>query len=156
AMFANRVVKNLKHLRKWARREGVTCFRVYDADLPEYAFAVDLYEDAAHVQEYQPPSTVDEAAAEVRRRDARLVLPAAPGVPEEQVFFKTRRRGRGGEQYGRLDDEGHFRVVSEGGHRFRVNLTDYLDTGLFLDHRAVRALLASEAAGRDFLNLFCY
>ncbi|HZS35848.1 MAG TPA: bifunctional 23S rRNA (guanine(2069)-N(7))-methyltransferase RlmK/23S rRNA (guanine(2445)-N(2))-methyltransferase RlmL, partial [Polyangia bacterium] len=159
-MFKNRFVKNLRHLRKWARREDVTCFRAYDADLPEYAVAVDVYEDALHVQEYAPPSTVDAARAERRLADIITVLPEAAGVAPENVFLKVRRRQRAiaGEQYQKLDASGARgeREVREGGHRFLVNLRDYIDTGLFLDHRRLRALIAELAPGRRFLNLFSY
>jgi len=158
-MFANRLAKNLKHLRKWARREDVTCFRVYDADLPEYAVAVDLYEDAAHVQEYECPPTVDPRAAEQRLHDVMAVAPSVLGVDSARVHLKVRRRQRGPRgcaQYEKLDDAHAELTVREGGHRFVVNLSDYLDTGLFLDHRTLRKRIADEARGKRFLNLFCY
>jgi 23S rRNA (guanine2445-N2)-methyltransferase / 23S rRNA (guanine2069-N7)-methyltransferase len=155
-MFANRLQKNLKHLKKWAKREGVSCFRVYDADLPEYAVAVDLYEDAACVAEYAPPSTVDPRAAEARLNDVRALVPEVLGVAPESLFVKLRRRQRPEEQYGRQAEAGAVRVVHEGGHRFEVNLSDFLDTGLFLDQRRLRAIVGERAAGRRFLNLFAY
>jgi formamidopyrimidine-DNA glycosylase len=155
-MFANRLRKNLRHLGRWARREEVTCWRVYDADLPEYAVAVDRYEDAVHVQEYQAPQTVDPERAEARLRDAMAVVPSVLEVDPAQVFLKVRRRQRGPEQYGKQAEARAERVVREAGCRFLVNLSDYLDTGLFLDHRRVRALVAELGRGRDFLNLFAY
>jgi 23S rRNA (guanine2069-N7)-methyltransferase / 23S rRNA (guanine2445-N2)-methyltransferase len=155
-MFANRLRKNLRLLGKWARREGVSCYRLYDADLPEYAVAVDLYEGWAHVQEYAAPETVDPARAEARLREAMAVLPEALGIPTEHVVLKVRRRQKGLAQYERLATTGDFREVGEGGLRFLVNLTDYLDTGLFLDHRPTRAMIRDLAAGRCFLNLFAY
>ncbi|HEX2572034.1 MAG TPA: bifunctional 23S rRNA (guanine(2069)-N(7))-methyltransferase RlmK/23S rRNA (guanine(2445)-N(2))-methyltransferase RlmL [Polyangia bacterium] len=154
--FKNRLRKNLRHLGKWARRDGVSCYRVYDADLPEYAVAVDLYEDAAHVQEYAPPATVDAARAAARLSDALAVLPEVLGIRPEVMFVKVRRRQRGLEQYERQAAEGAWREVREGGLRFLVNLSEYLDTGLFLDHRRLRALLREWAAGREFLNLYAY
>ena len=154
--FANRLRKNLAHRRKWAAREDVHCFRVYDADLPEYAVAVDLYETAAHVQEYAPPSTVDPARAEERLGDVVALVPEILGVAATDVYLKQRRRQRPTTQYGKLGARGKMLTVREGGHRFLVNLSDYLDTGLFLDHRRLRAMIQSLAAGKRFLNLFAY
>lgn len=154
--FKNRLAKDLKHLRKWAKREDVRCFRVYDAELPEYAVAVDLYEDAAHVQEYECPPTVDPRAAERRLHDVMAVVPEVLGVRPEDVFLKVRRRQRGLEQYEKVGERRVVREVREGGHRFLVNLSDYLDTGLFLDHRSLRKLIGELAQGRRFLNLFAY
>jgi 23S rRNA (guanine2445-N2)-methyltransferase / 23S rRNA (guanine2069-N7)-methyltransferase len=154
--FQNRVRKNHKHLSKWARREDVRCFRVYDADLPEYAVAVDLYEDAAHVQEYQAPSTIEPERAQRRLRDVMAVLPETLGLDPKRVVLKVRRKIRPETQYERLSSEGEFLEVREGGHRFLVNLTDYLDTGLFLDHRRIRAMIGEAARGKDFLNLYAY
>jgi 23S rRNA (guanine2445-N2)-methyltransferase / 23S rRNA (guanine2069-N7)-methyltransferase len=151
--FANRLRKNFKHRQKWAKREGVTCWRVYDADLPEYAVAVDLYEGAAQVAEYAPPREIEPAVAARRLRDAVLRVEEVLGV---EVFVKTRRRQHRDDQYQRLDTRGEERVVHEGAAKLRVNLTDYLDTGLYLDERLVRAELGKLAAGKDFLNLFCY
>jgi 23S rRNA (guanine2445-N2)-methyltransferase / 23S rRNA (guanine2069-N7)-methyltransferase len=155
-MFANRLRKNLRHLGKWARREGVTCYRVYDADLPEYALAVDLYEGWVHVQEYAAPPSVDPIRAEARLKDAMAAIPGVLGLDPDRVVLKVRRKQKGPAQYERHAATGEFRVVQEGGLRFLVNLTDHLDTGLFLDHRPTRALIREAAAGRRFLNLFAY
>lgn len=155
-MLANRLRKNLRHLGKWARREGVTCYRLYDGDLPEYALAVDLYEKWAHVQEYAAPANVDPAKAEARLADAMAVIPDALGIPADRVILKIRRRQKGPAQYERQATTGQFREVHEGGLRFLVNLADYLDTGLFLDHRPTRALIRSLISGGRFLNLFAY
>jgi len=152
--FGNRLRKNHRHLRKWAKREGVTCWRVYDRDLPEMPLAVDLYEGAAVVNDFRNhPEPVDVAA----------VVAAALEVDAAEVFVKRRARmthhadtPAEARQYERLGDRGAWREVGEGGHRFRVNLSDYLDTGLFLDHRITRARVAAEAAGKRVLNLFCY
>ena len=162
-MVANRLRKNLRNSKSWRGREGVACFRAYDADLPEYAAAVDVYaEDGGdartfvHVQEYEAPASIPEA--DTRRRFGELLdaVREVFAVPPAQVAIKTRARGKGGSKYGRLDQRGEFFVVREGAARLQVNLFDYLDTGLFLDHRPLRLRIAREAAGKRFLNLFCY
>ncbi|HQR48804.1 MAG TPA: bifunctional 23S rRNA (guanine(2069)-N(7))-methyltransferase RlmK/23S rRNA (guanine(2445)-N(2))-methyltransferase RlmL [Steroidobacteraceae bacterium] len=158
-MFANRLAKNLSRLESWARREDVSCFRVYDADMPEYAFAVDIYgngERHACVQEYAAPPTVSRDAARGRRDEALSVLPEVLGLPADRVTLKVRTRQRHGGQYEKADSEARFHVVREGRYRFLVNFTDYLDTGLFLDHRITRRRIGELAAGRRFLNLFAY
>jgi len=159
AMFANRLTKNLKALRKWLKAEAITCYRLYDADLPEYAVALDLYEGEQRsivVQEYAAPATIDPRDARRRLREALSVIPEVLEVPETQVYLKVRERQRGERQYERLAETGRFHEVAEGGHRFLVNFEDYLDTGLFLDHRDTRRLIGSLAAGKRFLNLFAY
>jgi 23S rRNA (guanine2445-N2)-methyltransferase / 23S rRNA (guanine2069-N7)-methyltransferase len=163
-MFANRLRKNLRELGGWARREEISCFRLYDADMPEYAFAIDLYrrdprgEQGAwlYVQEYAAPSTVDRGKARARREEALSVLGEVTGVPEEGIFMRTRRPQKGSAQYEKLSERGEFDVVEEGGLRFLVNFTDHLDTGLFLDHRILRSRIREMAGGKRFLNLFAY
>lgn len=155
-MFANRLQKNLKALGKWARREGVDCYRVYDADMPEYALAIDLYHDWVHVQEYAPPRTIDADKAQARLFDALAAIPQALGVDKSKVIIKRRERQSGTKQYERQATQGKFTEVSEGGVKLLVNLTDYLDTGLFLDHRPLRLRIQREASGKRFLNLYCY
>lgn len=158
-MLGNRLKKNLKTLSRWARSVGVDCYRLYDADLPEYNFAVDLYRGEtlwAHVQEYEAPLTVSPRRAEGRRAEALAVIPTVLDIPADHVFFKVRQRQRGARQYGKQDDRGRFYIVKEGPCRFWVNLTDYLDTGLFLDHRITRDLIRTMAGGKRFLNLFGY
>lgn len=159
AMLANRLRKNQRELGRWARREGVECYRLYDADLPEYAVAVDLYQAEAlwaHVQEYAPPPTIDTAKARTRLREALAVIAQVLDLPQERVIAKVRQRQRGADQYRRRAERGGLLEVREGGLRFLVNLTDYLDTGLFLDHRPTRTLMRELARGRDMLNLFAY
>lgn len=159
AMFANRLSKNIRALRRWRRDEQISCLRLYDADLPEYSLAVDLYEGAqrwVQVQEYAAPSRVDPKRARLRLREALGVIPEILEVPGEQVYFKVRRPQRGPSQYERLAQTRNFHEVSENGHRFLVNFEDYLDTGLFLDHREVRRFVASLAPGKRVLNLFAY
>jgi len=158
-MVANRLRKNLKSIGKWARREGIDCYRIYDADLPEYALAIDLYHGEkrwVHVQEYQAPKTVDPDKALQRLQEALAVLPEVFEVPPEQIFFKVRRRQKGSAQYEKLADSKHFHEVREGNCRLLVNFSDYLDTGLFLDHRITREMLEQQARDKRFLNLFAY
>ncbi len=161
-MFGNRIAKNLKQLAKWAEKERVTCYRIYDADMPEYSFAIDRYAEAdgarvwLYAQEYAAPKTVDPNAAQRRRNEALAALPGATGVPPANIHLRQRRRTTRGEQYEKLGSQGDFRLVEEGGLRFWVNFTDYLDTGLFLDHRITRQRLREAAARKRFLNLFAY
>ena len=168
-MFANRLRKNQQQLGKLARRQEVSCLRLYDADMPEYSLAIDLYAgvpaDPASrwlfVQEYAPPVTVDPVAAKRRREEALSVLPEVTGVPFEQIHLRTRRRQKGASQYDKLGARGDQHTVDEGGLKFLVNFDDYLDTGLFLDHRLTRQRVRDEARdgarkGRRFLNLFAY
>jgi 23S rRNA (guanine2445-N2)-methyltransferase / 23S rRNA (guanine2069-N7)-methyltransferase len=160
AMFANRLRKNVDRTEKWARKNDVPCYRVYDADMPEYAFAIDVYgndeERWLYVQEYAAPDTIALEAVRARRDEALAQIPEVLRVPPENMFLRVRRRQKGGEQYEKVDAEGQFHTVREGRYRFLVNFTDYLDTGLFLDHRLTRALVAEMAAGKRFLNLFAY
>ena len=158
-MFANRLKKNLRELAPWAKQNGVSCYRVYDADMPEYAFAVDLYQGEDRwlfVQEYQPPRTIDPQAARARRDEALSALPELFGIALDHIHFRTRKKHKRGEQYTKRAQEGVFQRVQEGGLEFLVNFTDYQDTGLFLDHRPTRALIRERAAGQRFLNLFAY
>lgn len=160
ADLVNRIGKNRRQLSRWLTREGIHCYRIYDADIPEYALAVDVYGtfdgDWLHVQEYQPPGTVDARKAQSRLRAALTALPEALGVDPSRMVFKVRKRQRGHDQYQRHGQSSQHLIVQEGRCRLKVNLTDYLDTGLFLDHRPVRLWLAENAAGKRLLNLFCY
>jgi 23S rRNA (guanine2445-N2)-methyltransferase / 23S rRNA (guanine2069-N7)-methyltransferase len=137
-MFANRIRKNLKRVGKWARKNGITCYRLYDADMPEYAVAIDLYDNWAHVQEYQAPAGVEPENARRRLNQIMAVLPDVMKIQPEHIVLKVRKRTRGTEQYQRLGSSGRFFEVQENGLGFLVNLLDYLDTGLFLDHRITR------------------
>jgi len=155
-MFANRLRKNLKRLGRAFKKENVTCFRLYDKDLPEYAFAVDIYGEWVHVQEYKAPETVDPKKADARLKDGRVKIGEVLGVPQDHIFLKVRRRQRGRAQYVKHGNAGVFHEVRENNCRFLVNFTDYIDTGLFLDQRMTRTLISELAAGKRFLNLFCY
>ncbi len=159
-MFADRLRKNLRHLGRWARRGGIDAYRLYDADLPEYAFAVDRYACAdglfARIQEYAPPASVDPARAEARRVAARAAVAEVLELAPEQVSYRLRAPQRGDLQYEREAAPARYHEVVEGGCRLLVDFDAHLDTGLFLDHRPMRLRLQQEAAGGRFLNLFCY
>ncbi|MEG2830913.1 MAG: bifunctional 23S rRNA (guanine(2069)-N(7))-methyltransferase RlmK/23S rRNA (guanine(2445)-N(2))-methyltransferase RlmL, partial [Edwardsiella sp. (in: enterobacteria)] len=154
--YANRLRKNLKKFDKWARQEGLTCYRVYDADLPEYNVAVDRYGEKIVVQEYAPPKSVDAQKARQRLFDVVSVTQSVMGVSGNNLILKTRERQKGKSQYEKLAQKGEFMEVHEYGARFWVNLTDYLDSGLFIDHRIARRMLGEMSRGKDFLNLFAY
>ncbi len=155
-LFARRLTTRAKHLRRWPTKRGITCFRLYDRDVPEIPLAVDRYEDCLHLAEYERPH--DRSPGEhadwldLMARTAGQTL----GVAPSNVFMKRRERQRGISQYERFADSGRTIVVGEGGLKFRVNLSDYLDTGLFLDHRITRSMVREQAEGKRFLNLFGY
>ncbi|WP_202302589.1 bifunctional 23S rRNA (guanine(2069)-N(7))-methyltransferase RlmK/23S rRNA (guanine(2445)-N(2))-methyltransferase RlmL [Dryocola clanedunensis] len=154
--YANRLRKNIKKLDKWARQEGIECYRVYDADLPDYNVAVDRYGDWVVVQEYAPPKTVDANKARQRLFDVIAATLSVLSLPSNRLILKTRERQKGKSQYQKMDEKGDFMEVGEYNARLWVNLTDYLDTGLFLDHRIARHMLGKMSKGKDFLNLFAY
>jgi 23S rRNA (guanine2445-N2)-methyltransferase / 23S rRNA (guanine2069-N7)-methyltransferase len=155
-MFANRLSKNIKHLSKWLRKENISCYRVYDADIPQYAIAVDIYEDWLHVQEYEPPGTVNAVQAFIRLNDAVDAISRILDVDKSKIVLKTRKRQSGAEQYTRQNETWDTLIANEYGLKFKVNLKDYLDTGLFLDHRLTRKLISQISANKSFLNLFAY
>jgi 23S rRNA (cytosine1962-C5)-methyltransferase len=152
--FANRLRKNRRHWDKWARRRGISCYRLYDRDIPEFPLAIDWYEGEVHAQvfarkgqlplEEPEEQTIGETILEVLE------------IPEQALAFKTRQRQRGLAQYEKTGQQRQPRVVREDGLRFEVDLHSYLDTGLFLDHRETRALVRQRAQGRRMLNLFAY
>ncbi|WP_051309262.1 bifunctional 23S rRNA (guanine(2069)-N(7))-methyltransferase RlmK/23S rRNA (guanine(2445)-N(2))-methyltransferase RlmL [Desulfogranum japonicum] len=159
--FANRLLKNCTSLLPWAEKENIQCFRIYDRDIPEYNLAVDLYEEWIHVQEFAAPETVDESKAAERFSHALEALRQVMQTPHSKIFIKTRKQQKGKEQYQKKDGsqkapKEKLQEVHEGGLSFLVNFTDFLDTGLFLDHRITRAKIASLARGKSFLNLFAY
>lgn len=162
-MFANRLRKNFKNARSWASKNNIYCYRVYDADMPEYSFAIDVYASAqepstqwAYVQEYAAPDTVVRDAARLRRMQVLSVLPEVLDLPRERIHVRMRRQQSDHSQYEKLDTQREFQVVSEGAYQFYVNFSDYLDTGLFLDHRITRQRLGELCRGKRFLNLFAY
>jgi 23S rRNA (guanine2445-N2)-methyltransferase / 23S rRNA (guanine2069-N7)-methyltransferase len=155
-MFANRLAKNLRRWSKWARRENVHCYRVYDADIPEYNVSIDLYDGPVVVHEYNPPPSVDATLADRRLRDVLTITASVLEIPPEHIHLRVRMRHRERDQYGKIADLGVEHIVREGPCRFITNLSDYLDTGLFLEQRPLRAYLAERARGGRLLNLFCY
>ncbi|ACX87843.1 bifunctional 23S rRNA (guanine(2069)-N(7))-methyltransferase RlmK/23S rRNA (guanine(2445)-N(2))-methyltransferase RlmL [Pectobacterium parmentieri] len=154
--FANRLRKNLRKLEKWAKQQGIECYRLYDADLPEYNVAVDRYGSWVVVQEYAPPKTIDAQKARQRLFDVINATLSVLELPSNRLVLKTRERQKGKNQYEKLAQKGDFLLMEEFGAKLWVNLTDYLDTGLFLDHRIARKMLGEMSRGKDFLNLFAY
>ena len=159
----NRLQKNSKHLRRWAKRNEVNCYRVYDADLPEFSFALDVYQSEVnpaihwyHLQEYQAPKTIEEKIAESRIELAKQAVKQVFEIEEQYLFCKTKKRQRGKQQHQKQDSQGELFQVREGSASLLINLSDYLDSGLFLDHRLTRQLISNYAYNKSVLNLFCY
>ena len=155
-MFENRVKKNLKRLKSWRTRDNINCFRVYDRDIPEYAVAVDIYDQWIHVQEYKAPDSISPEIAVKRLKDVICVLPSLFNVPVENIFFKQRQKQKRSAQYGKQSELSKTALVEEAGLKFEINLGSYIDTGLFLDHRLTRSMIERMAEGKSFLNLFSY
>ena len=162
--FAARLRKVARERRKWAKREGISCYRVYDADLPDYNVAIDIYEGAykakgrtfVHIAEYQAPSSVDPIVARRRFDDVLTLVPVVLGVRPDNVFSKVRERSKGGAQYSRTRRRSYVTYTDEEGSIIEVDLSSYLDTGIFLDHRPTRLMLCEMAQDKRFLNLFAY
>jgi 23S rRNA (guanine2445-N2)-methyltransferase / 23S rRNA (guanine2069-N7)-methyltransferase len=155
-MFANRLKKNIKALAKWRKKQAITAYRLYDADIPEFALAVDVYGDWVHVQEYAAPKSIDQVKVFERLKEAMQAIPQVLSMNPKRVVLKQRKRQSGTQQYEKHGHLGKFFEVNEYGCRFRINLKDYLDTGLFLDHRPIRLEIQHQSKGKDFLNLFSY
>ena len=156
-MVLNRLKKNQRKLDGWRKKSGISCYRLYDADIPEYAVAVDIYDQSIYVQEYAPPNTISEKVARERFGEIKQAVKEFSASFRGKIHYKERRRQKGDSQYERLNDGPSDTIhVSEGNAQFEVNLSDYLDTGLFLDHRPVRGLIGEMVKGKSFLNLFCY
>ncbi len=164
SQFAARLKKVAKDRRKWARKNDISCYRVYDADLPDFALAIDRYdgvwksegETYLCIAEYQAPKSIDAHKARVRLEDAVSVASALFAVPRERVFLKTRRHERGGGQYTDQQKDACIMYTQESGNIFEIDMGSYLDTGIFLDHRSTREMVGKMAAGKRFLNLFSY
>ena len=159
----NRLQKNSRHLGRWAKRNGVSCYRLYDADLPEYSFALDVYQSeisptvhSYHMQEYQAPKQIDADKAEARIELAKEAVKQVFEIDDAMLFCKTRKRQRGSQQYEKQNNQGELYQVQEGRASLLVNLSDYLDSGLFLDHRITRQRIFDVSPGKAVLNLFCY
>lgn len=155
-MFANRLKKNKQHLDKWIKRENIQAYRLYDADLPEYAFAIDCYKDYVLLQEYKAPDTIPLHKIEKRSLEIMQVVPLVLNLTPDKLVIKQRKMQKGKNQYQKLNQTQHSMTVEEGRAHFKVNLYDYLDTGLFLDHRLLRLKFAQLKPGTRFLNCFCY
>ncbi len=160
-MLANRLTKNVRTIGKWAEKQGISCYRIYDADMPEFAFAIDVYTSAEgqrwlNIQEYAAPKKVDDDAALERLREGLAVIRESLDVPPEFMRLKQRSVKKGAEQYEKESNRKQFFLVNEYEAVYLVNLSDYLDTGLFLDHRPIRRWVQAHAQGKRFLNLFCY
>jgi 23S rRNA (cytosine1962-C5)-methyltransferase len=156
-MFRNRLIKVFKHLGKQAARQGVSCYRVYDHDLPEFPFCIEFYGSRLYIAEYRRNHHLDEAAHQEQLNETLSVITEVLKVPDENIFLKERKRKEDRKsQYGKFGEGGSFFTVEENGLQFLVNLEDYLDTGLFPDHRITRQMVQQEAKGKHVLNLFCY
>jgi 23S rRNA (cytosine1962-C5)-methyltransferase len=156
-MFRNRLTKMYRHVSKLARRQGVSCYRIYDHDLPEFPFCIERYEDKLYLAEYQRRHGMTDEEHAAWLESCVPTVSEVLETPDEQIFYRERRRKAGRlDQYEKLASGQEYFEVKEAGLSFRVNLTDYLDTGLFLDHRITRGMVREEAAGKRVLNLFCY
>ncbi len=155
-MLSNRLRKNKRKLKSWLKREKHTCYRLYDMDIPEIPFAIDVYEDHLHIAEYRRRHSYTDDEHAMWMEWMLEVISETLDVERHLIFTKTRQRQKGKAQYEKLGEETYRMEVSEGGHLFWANLSDYLDTGLFLDHRITRKRVEDEAAGKRFLNLFAY
>ncbi len=155
-MFANRLDKNNKLISKWAAQEDIQCYRIYDADLPDYAVAIDRYEDYLHIQEYAPPKSIDPQKAQQRLQEAVQICADHLHIKPENIFLKVKKRQKGLKQYEKISNTQQAITVQEGVAKFIVNLRDYLDTGLFLDGRIIRQKIYQQAKHKHFLNLFAY
>lgn len=156
-MFRNRLSKVFRHLGKQAKRQGIDCYRLYDRDLPEFPLIIDVYEDKIYLSEYRAKHTLTEAQYEAWLNQSLLAIAAVTQVPDENIYLKQRKRKTGRQdQYQKTGAEMEFFTVKEAGLQFKVNLSDYLDTGLFLDHRITRSMVHAQAKDKAVLNLFCY
>jgi 23S rRNA (cytosine1962-C5)-methyltransferase len=156
-MFRNRLTKVFRHMSKLARRQEVSCYRIYDHDLPEFPLCIEMYEDWLYVAEYRRNHHMEEAEHDEWLNACKSIIEEITGIPASRIVLRTRqRKSNRQDQYQKLDDEKEYMLVREQGLKFSINLTDYLDTGLFLDHRMTRAMVRSDAQGKKILNLFCY
>lgn len=156
-MAYNRLKKNLNELKPLMEAQGVSCYRIYDADMPEYSAAIDMYEGKwINLQEYAPPATIEKEAAERRLNELVLATERATGIDIENIYIKQRKEQKGKEQYKKLASKNKFYIAKENGVQLLVNFTDYLDTGIFLDHRPIRKFIQENSKNKRFLNLFCY
>ena len=155
--FLNRLTKNKKKWEKWAKQNDVMCYRLYDSDLPEFNVAIDRYDQSLVIYEFKAPKSIDAAKAAMRLEKIQAIVPMVfSEIDEKNIHFKLRERQKGTNQYEKEEDRGEFFPVEENRAKLWVNLVNYLDTGLFLDHRNVRKMISEKARGKNFLNLFAY
>ena len=156
-MFHNRLSKVFRHASKIAKRQNISCYRVYDYDLPEFPFCIEIYDDKIYLAEYKKRFEMADKEHEEWLQSCLTIISETITIPVEKIYLRQRQRKEGREgQYEKLDDAQEFFVVHEAGLKFKVNLTDYLDTGLFLDHRITRNMVRKESKDKNVLNLFCY
>ncbi|MBS1667291.1 MAG: class I SAM-dependent methyltransferase [Bacteroidetes bacterium] len=156
-MFRNRLQKVYRHISKIAKRQQISCYRIYDYDLPEFPFCIELYDDKIYLAEYKKRFEMADKEHGEWLQECLAIMSEIIQVPKEKIYLRQRQRKEGREgQYEKLSDEQEYLIVHEGGLQFKVNLTDYLDTGLFLDHRITRNMVREEAKDKQVLNLFCY
>jgi len=158
-MFANRLKKNLKKMSKWAKQKNISCYRLYDADLPEYSVAIDLYQTEklwVNVQEYEAPKSISAHKANERLAGILAEIPRVLNIDKSQVFLKIRRKQKNTDQYEKQDNKANFHIIEENNCKFLINFEDYLDTGIFLDHRPIRLTIQQQAKDKNVLNLFAY
>jgi 23S rRNA (cytosine1962-C5)-methyltransferase len=156
-MFRNRLSKVFKHKSKLARRQQILCYRIYDHDLPEFPFSIELYEDQLYIAEYLRRHGMEDEVHDAWMDECKDIIAEIVGIPIERMNFKLRKRmSHKDEQYEKISTEKEYSTVLEDGLKFLVNLTDYLDTGLFLDHRITRKMVRNTCANKRVLNLFCY
>lgn len=156
-MFRNRLSKVFRHLGKSARKQEISCYRIYDHDLPEFPFCIEMYEDLLYVAEYRRNHHMEEEEHDGWLAECKTIIAEITGVLETRIVLRTRqRKSNRQDQYQKLDDEQEFLIVHEQGLKFKINLTDYLDSGLFLDHRITRSRVRDQSSGMRVLNLFCY
>jgi 23S rRNA (cytosine1962-C5)-methyltransferase len=156
-MFRNRLTKVFRHVSKSAKRLELSCYRIYDHDLPEFPLCIEKYEHWLYVAEYRRNHHMEETEHAQWLGDCKAIIEEITGMPASRIILRTRqRKSNRQDQYQKLDDEKEYLVVREQGLKFKINLTDYLDTGLFLDHRITRAMVRAVSEGKKLLNLFCY
>jgi len=156
-MFRNRLVKVFRHISKIAKRQNISCYRIYDYDLPEFPFCIELYDDKVYLAEYKKRFEMADKDHGEWLQDCVEIITETINVTADKIYLRQRQRKEGREgQYEKLNDAQEFVVVHEAGLKFKVNLTDYLDTGLFLDHRITRNMVRAESKNKNVLNLFCY
>jgi 23S rRNA (guanine2069-N7)-methyltransferase len=157
SMFHNRLTKVFRHLNKLAKRQNISCYRIYDYDLPEFPFCIEIYGDKIYLAEYKKNYELGDNAHELWLQECLSAITAVTEISAENIYIRERKRKAGRlDQYEKLEDEKEFFIVEEAGLKFKINLTDYLDTGLFLDHRITRSIVKEESENKNVLNLFCY